>query len=132
MNTLAVFDTNIFVSHFLTPSRAGAVNAAVSGITNGNVTPVYSDEIMTEYREVLGRQKFHFRQDEVLSFLKLIRDKGLCVNPTPTTVHFTDASDKPFYDAAVAAGAWLVTGNKRNYPDEDFVVSPREYIDLVG
>ena len=81
MSTLAVFDTNIFVSHFLTPSRAGAVNTAVSWITNGKVTPVYSDAMMAEYREVLGRKKFHFQEDVVFSFLGLIIQIGKHVFP---------------------------------------------------
>ena len=132
MSCLVVFDTNIFVSYFWTLNKPNTIKTVVDQIRVKKIVPVYSDEIMIEYREVLGRQKFHFRQDEVLSFLKLIRDKGLCVNPTPTTVHFSDTSDKPFYEAAVAAGCWLVTGNKRHYPDEHFVVSPREYIERVG
>ena len=57
---------------------------------------------------------------------------GLYVMPHPTPVHFVDESDKPFYDAVVAAGAWLVTGNKKHYPQEEFIVSPREYLERTG
>ena len=132
MRELVVFDTNIFVSYFWTLNKPNTIKTVVEQIRAKKVVPVYSDAIMSEYREVFGRQKFHFRQDEVLSFLKLIRDKGLCVTPTPTSVPFSDPSDKPFYDAAVAAGCWLVTGNKKHYPEESFIVSPREYIERAG
>ena len=70
--------------------------------------------IIAEYRDVLGRAKFNFPQDDVVSFLQAIIDNGLYVNPSGTDVPFSDPSDKPFYEAAVAAGCWLVTGNKRH------------------
>ena len=55
------------------------------------------------------------------------------MSPAPTSVPFTDTSDKPFYDAAVAASAdWLITGNKRHFPAESFIVSPREWLERTG
>ena len=132
MKYLVVFDTNVFVSHFLTPTKTTAVNVIIARVLEQKVIPVYSDATMSEYQEVLGRRKFHFRQDAIFSFLKLIHDTGHYVIPRPTPVYFTDYSDKPFYEAAVSSGAWLVTGNKRHYPDESFIVSPREYIERAG
>ena len=135
MSNLAVFDTNVFVSYFWNfwkSSKISAVKIAVRRILDNEVILVYSNAIIAEYRDVLGRAKFDFPQDEVVSFLHSITNNGLCVSPAPTPVHFTDPSDKPFYDAAVSSGAWLVTGNKRHYPDESFIVSPREYIERAG
>ena len=132
MSNLAVFDTNVFVSYFWSSNETSAVKLAVSQILENKVIVVFSDEMMTEYREVLGRKKFHFQEDVVFSFLELIIQIGKHVFPVPTSVPFTDMSDKSFYEAAVSSGAWLVTGNKRHYPSESFIVSPREYIDLVG
>ena len=118
-----VFDTNVFVSYFWSSNETSAVKVVVRQILENKVIAVFSDEVMAEYREVLGRKKFHFQEDVVFSFLELIIQIGKQVSPAPTAVAFTDASDKPFYDAAVAAGAWLVTGNKRHYPEEPFIVS---------
>ena len=133
MNELVVFDTNVFVSYLLPPAgRLGAMKLAVKRVFDDKAIPVFSDEIMREYVDVLGRPKFHFPRDVVYTLLSLVRYKGVCIEPLTTHVHFTDASDKPFYDTAVTAGCWLVTGNKRHYPNESFIMSPREYIDLVG
>ena len=132
MSCLVVFDTNVLVSYLLPITKITAVKIAVRQIENGGATPVFSSEIMTEYEAVLNRDKFHFPKDEVRTLLDLVLKNGLYVVPRPTTVPFTDPSDKPFYEAALSSGAWLVTGNKRHYPDEPFLVSPREYIDLVG
>ena len=132
MSELAVFDTNVLVSYFWTSKKTTAVQVAVDKILAHKVTPVYSHSIMEEYAEVLNRAVFNFPRHKVRTFLKFIRENGLYVDPLPTTVSFTDTSDKCFYEAAVASGAWLVTGNKRHYPTESFIVSPREWLDLVG
>ena len=132
MSSLAVFDTNIFVSYFWSSNEMSAVKVAVRQILEDKVIAVFSDEMMAEYREVLGRKRFHFQEDVVFSFLELIIQIGKHVFPAPTSVPFIDSSDKPFYDAAVAAGCWLVTGNKKHYPEESFIVSPREYIERAG
>ena len=132
MAELVVFDTNVFVSYFWTSNETSAVKIVVRKITQNKVIPVFSDEIMREYIDVLTCTKFGFAQHKICSFLKLIRCNGLCVNPAPTSVPFTDTSDRPFYDAAVAACAWLVTGNTRHYPDEPFIASPREWLERMG
>lgn len=132
MRDLVVFDTNVFVSYFWSSNETSAVKVVVRKITQNEVIPVFSDEIMMEYIDVLTRKKFGFSEYKICLFLKLIRVNGLHVNPTPTSAPFTDASDKPFYDAAVAAGAWLVTGNTKHFPKENFIVSPREYLERTG
>ena len=131
MSELAVFDTNVLISYFWTLTKTTAVQVAVDKILTHKVTPVYSRPIMEEYAEVLNRAVFNFPRHKVRTFLKFIRENGLYVDPLPTTLPFGDISDKPFYDAARAAGAWLVTGNVRHYPQEGFIVSPREYLERV-
>ena len=133
MNELVVFDTNVFVSYLLPPvGRLTAVKLAIKRVFNDKAIPVFSDEIIHEYADVLGRSKFHFPHDKVYALLSLVQYKGVCIDPLSTNVHFTDITDKPFYDAAVSSDAWLVTGNKRHYPQEDFIVSPREYLERTG
>lgn len=42
--------------------------------------------------------------------------------------------DLPFYEAVLekrSAGAYLVTGNRKHFPDEQFVVTPREFLDIL-
>ena len=130
MNELVVFDTNVFVSYLLPPKeRLTAVKIVVNKILDGTAVPVYSDATMAEYVAVLGRTKFHFSHEEVFELLSLIRDKGIYVEPIPLLLPFSDTSDKCFYDAAQAAISWLVTGNKKHFPNEPFIVSPYEYLE---
>lgn len=47
----------------------------------------------------------------------------------PFTYHMPDEKDLPFYEAAIMDEAWyLVTGNKKHFPEEPFIVSPREML----
>ena len=111
MSDLVVFDTNVFVSYLLPTKKITAVHLAVERIFDGKAIPVYSDAIMEEYNRVLHYKRLKFPLPRVCSFLQSIIDNGYFVNPTPTDVLFIDISDKPFYDAARAAGAWLVTAS---------------------
>lgn len=131
MNHLVVFDTNVLVSYLLSSTKVSAVKIAVRQMTSGKATPVFSNAIMTEYEDVLNRKKFYFPENEVRILLDLVFKNGLYVLSRPTSVQFTDKSDKPFYDAAVTTGAWLVTGNKRHFPQESFIVSPAEWLERM-
>jgi hypothetical protein len=39
-----------------------------------------------------------------------------------------DETDRKFYDTAKAAGAMLITGNTKHYPDEPFILTPAAFI----
>lgn len=131
MSHLVVFDTNILVSYLLPSTKVSAVKIAVRQMTSGKATPVFSNAIMTEYEDVLNRKKFHFPENEVRILIDLVLKNGLYILSRPTSAQFTDTSDKPFYYAAVTTGAWLVTGNKRHFPDESFIVSPSEWLERM-
>ena len=57
----AVIDTNVIVSALLTRNR-DAATARVLGmvISQMRITPLYNGEIITEYNNVLKREKFGF------------------------------------------------------------------------
>ena len=132
MRELVVYDTNTFVSYLLSSKKTSAVCIAVASIFDETAVPVFSDETMAEYVRVLNYEKFDFLPEQINDLLDFVRSNGLYVVPHPTTVPFVDTTDKPFYDAAVAAGAWLVTGNKKHFPSADFIVSPREWLERTG
>lgn len=132
MRELVVFDTNVFVSYLLPSKQISAVKLAVDKIFDKSAIPVFSMATMSEYEGVLSRKKFGFSSEEIFTLLDFVCENGQCVKPEATPIFFTDPTDKPFYDAAVAAGAWLVTGNKRHFPSEGFIVTAREYLECTG
>ena len=133
MKELIVYDTNIFVSYFLTLHKPNTIKTVVERILTKEVIPVLSDEIMAEYEDVLYRAKFAFPIVDVRTFLQSVADNGRRVIPIAIHVPFTDESDKCFYDAAVSAPAdWLITGNRKHFPSDSFIVTAAQYLERTG
>lgn len=101
---------------------------------SGEIVPVYSDEIMREYREVLGRKKFRFEQEMVNYILMAIERYGVIVEPSATGVILPDMKDLPFYEVVMEKredDAYLMTGNLRHFPVKPFIVTAREMLDIL-
>ena len=57
----AVIDTNVLVSALLSADfNKSAPGKVVGHMLEGEIIPIYSEEILAEYRDVLQRAKFHF------------------------------------------------------------------------
>jgi putative PIN family toxin of toxin-antitoxin system len=121
-----VLDTNILVSALLADGPPALV---VDRIADRKIRPCFDDRILSEYWDVLSRPKFHFR---ALRVDRLIRDMvniGFSIEVSvPSDFLMPDEEDRKFYDAARIAGALLITGNKKHYPDEPFILTPAAFI----
>lgn len=111
----AVIDTNVLVSGLLT--RSGNEALILLAVVQGFVRPCLSDAILAEYTEVLTRGKFGFDPDTVADLLSMLRDRGEQVEPDGRGGVLPDAGDDRFLFCAEAANAeYIVTGNKRHFP----------------
>jgi putative PIN family toxin of toxin-antitoxin system len=129
MNGLrAVLDTNIIVSAFLSPT--GNPAKVYKMFLAGILTLVYSQDILSEYQDVLYRPHLQIPVNDVDIVFKSIRQHGELVVPIPSTVYMVDEDDRAFYDAAKSSSAYLITGNTRHYPQELFIVTPAEFLDI--
>ena len=128
----AVIDTNVLVAAFWTRNRLSPTVRIANAIAHDVFTPVYSAEMISEYREVLSRAKFNFSAGEVNALIDHIVAKGELAEPADIDAHFPDPKDKVFYCTAFAGDAHLVTGNMKHYPRADFVVSPAQFCDIAG
>lgn len=130
----AVIDTNVLVSALL--SSQGITNPAVilEEIMRGRIIPVYNDEIISEYVEVLSREKFHFRQTSIKAVVNHIKRIGLKVVRTKSWEEvFSDLKDVVFYEVTLSKDdAYLVTGNTKHFPKKPFVVTPAEMVKILG
>lgn len=54
----AVIDTNVVVSAYITKNLEAATSKVWEAVLQCKLTPVYNDEILSEYSEVLRRKKF--------------------------------------------------------------------------
>ena len=124
-----VLDTNVLVSALVNPT---GVPATVLGLLlNGKLTVCYDNRILGEYREVLSRQKLHFKKSLILQLLDYIRQEGEFIAVEPLRTTSVSEDDRMFYEVAKTGKAtYLVTGNKRYFPNEDFVRAPKEFVDI--
>jgi len=124
-----VLDTNILVSALINPT--GIPATILSLLLNGRLTVLYDNRILGEYKEVLSRAKFHFKKNLIVELLDYVRHEGEFVAAEPLRVPSVSEDDKMFYEVARAGKAqFLVTGNKKHFPSEDIVRTPKEFVDL--
>ncbi len=134
MSYYAVIDTNILVSALLSTHEDAATVQVVGRIFSGQVIPLFSREILNEYREVLYREKFGFNKSTVSALLDSIEMCGKIVEPAPTGELLPDKKDLPFYEVAAEKQvdkAQLVTGNKKHFPVRPFIVTAREFLEIL-
>lgn len=127
-----VIDTNIIVSAFISPN-GNAEKVLKSILPNKNIMICYNEDIMKEYTEVLGREKFkkygfESKREKINSVLSKIVETGKIVNPVKSTIPLPDEKDRIFYDTAKESNAILITGNEKDFPGEPFIINPAEYI----
>lgn len=62
-----------------------------------------------------------------------IEQNGINVKPTPTYEMLIDIKDLPFYEAVMATRneSVLVTGNLKHFPERDYIITPRQLIDIL-
>ena len=121
-----VLGTNILVSSLLTSGHPAAV---VDLIAEGKIIPFYSNSILQEYRSVLSRKKFGFSSGQISRLIDDITRTGIAVEDNPhCSIKMLDEDDRIFYNAAVEAQAFLITGNTRHFPKESFIVTPVQFI----
>ena len=124
-----VIDTNVLVSAaFLHPNSKPSKIAEL--IISNDLTICYSAAIIAEYQTVLFRPKFKFNIGTLKLWLKSLTEKGQIVNPVPSIFDLPDESDRVFYDVAKACNAYLITGNIKHYPDEPFILTPAQFLNL--
>jgi putative PIN family toxin of toxin-antitoxin system len=135
MTCYAVIDTNVLVSALLSSHDDAATVQVVGKLFSGEVIPLFSDEIISEYNEVLRRPKFRFSEEMVSLLLQTIEKYGEHIVPTPTGELLPDMKDLTFYEVVVEKqedDAYLVTGNTKHFPAKPFIVTAREFLDILN
>lgn len=134
MEHYAVIDTNVIIAALLTKNPYSATLKVLRAVLNGNITPLYHEDILSEYEEVLHRKKFHLKEETIELVLTAIKQYGLKVHPQPTGEILLDMDDLIFYEVAMekrSDGAWLITGNQKHYPNRSFIVTPAEMMEIL-
>ena len=132
----AVIDTNVIVASLLTRNHDSATARIMDAVYAGKICPLVCDEILAEYEEVLHRARLKLDVAKCDYILSLVRDIAMSLHPLHTEVAMSDEDDRVFFEIALAGqdtrDAHLITGNLKDYPRADFVVSPAEFCELAG
>ncbi len=131
----AVIDTNVLVSALLSSHDNAATVQVVGKLFTGEVIPLLCDEILQEYDEVLRRKKFGFSEETVSTMINAIEKYGEMIIPVTSGEILPDMKDLPFYEVVLEKSddnAYLVTGNIKHFPQKPFIVTAREFLEILN
>ena len=126
-----VLDTNVLVSALLANGPPAVI---VDMVAEGKLIPFYNDHIISEYWDVLRRQKFGFHSLQVIRLIDSIVRTGIAVEAVDPrsgeygAIPMPDEDDRKFYSVARVSPAFLITGNIKHYPTEPFIFSPADFL----
>ena len=128
----AVVDTNVVVSGMITKNSDSPTAKVLDSLVEKHITPLYCEEILQEYENVLGREKFNLPKEKTEKFLKMMKSDGIASNRVPSNEVFIDPKDVVFYEVALSKeDSFLVTGNIKHFPKVDLVVTPAEMMEII-
>ena len=129
----AVIDTNVLVSALLPTRNVSNPTMVLREVLKGRITPIYNEEILGEYLDVLSRDKFHIRKTSIDIVINHIIQEGIKLDRTPSFEGvFPDPKDVVFYEVTLSKDdAYLVTGNIKHFPKKPFVVTPAEMVEIL-
>ena len=128
----AVIDTNVIVSAYITKNLEAATSKVWEAVLQCKLIPIYNDEILSEYSEVLHREKFGIPEHLIQWALDKIVANGVRGERILSDESFPDPKDVVFYEVALSKEeAYLVTGNIRHFPKKPIVVTPAEMLEIL-
>ena len=133
----AVIDTNVLVSALI--SRKKNITAPVKiveYIFDEVIIPVFNEEILEEYKDVLSRKKFNFEIADIEELIFQIKKSGVHENILKSEENFVDEDDRVFFEITlsyleVEKETYLVTGNLKHFPREPFILTPRQMVAII-
>ena len=67
----AVIDTNVLVSALITHNKQSATIQVMEAMFANKIVPLYNEEIINEYEDVLHRAKFGFSESDINYYLDI-------------------------------------------------------------
>ena len=135
MQYLVVIDTNVLVSALLSRNPDASTVQVFKALLSDKIIPVYNDEILAEYSDVLRRKKFNFPESTIQSTIKYFKKYGIYSDRLSTGEDLPDPKDLVFYEVCMAKrdkDSMLVTGNMKHCPVKPFIVTPNELMDIIN
>ena len=135
MQYLVVIDTNVLVSALLSRNPDASTVRVFKALLSDKIIPVYNDEILAEYSDVLRRKKFNFPESTIQSTINYFKKYGIYSDRLSTGEDLPDPKDLVFYEVCMAKrdkDSMLVTGNMKHFPVRPYIVTPNELMDIIN
>jgi uncharacterized protein len=131
-----IFDTHAIVSAALYEKSLPALLLSLG--LEEKVRFFISPALLNEYETVLKKPRFKLEHQETVDLIEKIKQKAVMVIPTrEIEILKDDETDNRILECAAKAKVdFVITGNKRHFPFEDFngskIVTPREFINHLS
>lgn len=127
-----VIDTNVIVSALITKNPNAATTRVLELALMGEIVPLYDQDVLDEYLEVLTRKKFKLKEDSIQYIIKTITINGIDSLRTSFLEDMPDEDDRVFYELSLSEpDSLLITGNSKHFPRTPRVVSPSEFLRII-
>ena len=128
----AVIDTNIFVSALITHNSNASTARVLENLLLHRLIPLYNDDIIKEYDEVLHRAKFKLSEEQISTFIEQVKENGIDSSRFPYAGEMPDEDDRVFYEICLSKeDSFLVTGNLKHFPKEPQVITAAEMMEIL-
>ena len=116
----AVIDTNVLVSAML--KENSVPRKVINAVFEGKIIPLFDDEILREYEEVVSRPKFKNTPQSIDFFMNGMRDHGKYIEAVDFNEILPDPKDAiflSFADDGAGRGRHLPCyGEFKTFPDK--------------
>lgn len=129
----AVIDTNVLVSALFSVDGLSNPAIVIESILDGLIIPIYNDDIIEEYKDLLSRKKFNFPTNAINGIISIFINFGIHVDRILISHdQFIDEDDVVFYEVKMnIEDSYLVTGNIRHFPKDPSVVTPKQMVEIL-
>ena len=128
----AVIDTNILVSALITHNSKASTVKVLESMFMNYFTPLYNEEILSEYEDVLHRRKFKLTEDQIRTVIDYVKQNGIDTARFPYDGEMPDEDDRVFYEVALSEEeSFLVTGNLKHFPHTTKVITAAQMMEIL-
>mgnify|MGYP000811688412 FL=1 len=128
----AVIDTNVFVSALITLNSNASTARVLENLLLHRIIPLYNDDIIKEYDEVLHRAKFKLSEEQISTVIEHVKENGIDSSRFPYAGEMPDEDDRVFYEVCLSKeDSFLVTGNLKHFPKEPQVITAAEMMEIL-
>lgn len=94
--------------------------------------PLYNEDIIIEYEDVLHRRKFKLTEDQIRLVIDCVKQNGIDSERFSYYGNMPDEDDRVFYEVALSEeDSFLVTGNLKHFPKTPKVIAATQMMEIL-